>query len=688
MRRSPATYLLRLRQEAAKLLGTAVGIVDPAGTAARWLSPPASAMQAPLSNAIPAAVVRRRLQQGEVAPDRDALIQDAEQILAGNWSILGHSLNVNVRQIRWDVHPLTGRPAGRTHWSRSDLRATHLGADVKFLWELNRHSQLLRLAQAWLLTGRADFADTLGALLDGWMRQNIPGVGINWASALEVAFRAIGWCWIRGLTADSDIWTADREARFRWMLWQHGRFVERYDSRHHSPNTHLTGEALGLLCIGTHLPGLPRAARWRSHGTRLLRAGLERQLLADGFHYERSVGYHRYTLEFALHGALLSPPGVDRGAFLRHLERAAEALERMELADGYWPAVGDDDGGTTLALTACFPSDPCPPLSAAAAILKRVDLSPTCRKECQSLSWWLGIDASGTRAPGPRERNAALVHAGFVIGRAAVLDGRQVSCLVSVGPHRGMDSGHAHSDIGHVEVIWGNRPLVADPGSPVYSSDLVLRASIRQESAHACLTLPEAPQAEPGGPFSWRRVNLEGSWRVRDRDGAWAVEVERIVRSGAAPSRHLRSVLLVRGVGLLVLDRLYNMAGEPFTVSWPIVRTIRTQVLSDGKAVVAEDVEISCVAPRAQQFSASAQPASFARALGTVGSGTLLQFRGVAADRQLIASLLVGRRRGSPAKQRNGPRHRSGGTRGYNARIGTTRQHGAIRDLVPWRHHR
>ena len=642
MHRAPETYFLRLRQEATKLLGAVGTAVVPAGAVARWLGPSArDLMASPVANGVPAALVRHRARQGESPPDRDAIIGDAERIIAGEWSVLGQSFTVDLQQIRWDVHPLSGRLARRTHWSRSDLRAATLGDDVKFLWELNRHAQLLRLSQAWLLTGRAEFADLLALLLDKWIAQHTPGVGINWASALEVAFRGIAWCWIRSFTADSAIWTPDRDVRFRWMLWQHARFVERYDSRHHSPNTHLTGEALGLLCIGTHLPALPRAERWRSHGTRLLRAGLDSQLLPDGFHYERSVGYHRYTLEFALHAALLSPPGPDRDAFLHDLERAAEALHRLELTDGYWPAVGDDDGGTTLPLASGFPSDPCPSLAAAAALLRRPEFTPGCRPECQSLAWWLGIDASSSSTPVPRSRSVQLADAGFVIGRGSALDGHEIACMVSVGPHRGKHSGHAHSDIGHVEVVWGGRLLVADPGSPVYSSDLALRASIRHESAHACVALPHAPQAEPGGPFNWRRVEAGGSWTCREGEEYWIVQVERVVPDGAATGRHLRSILLIHGVGLLVLDQLQGMAGRAFTVSWPIARPVRAPGATDGTPALADDVEISCVAPRATQWRSSAQATLLARALGTFTTGTLLQFHGVAAERQLIASLFV-----------------------------------------------
>ena len=94
--------------------------------------------------------------------------------------------------------------------------------------------------------------------------------------------------------------------RFLWYLWHHARHIERYDSIHHSPNTHLTGEALGLLYVGLLFLEFRRSARWAATGGQLLVSELEYQVLNDGMHFERATGYHRYTVEIYTHGAAWS----------------------------------------------------------------------------------------------------------------------------------------------------------------------------------------------------------------------------------------------------------------------------------------------------------------------------------------------------------------------------------------------
>ena len=61
-----------------------------------------------------------------------------------------------------------------------------------------------------------------------------------------------------------------------------------------------TGEALALYVVGTALPELSRSDRWASTGRSVLLREIDRQILPDGGHVERSTHYQRYTLDFYL----------------------------------------------------------------------------------------------------------------------------------------------------------------------------------------------------------------------------------------------------------------------------------------------------------------------------------------------------------------------------------------------------
>src|SRR5581483_11634557 len=82
--------------------------------------------------------------------------------------------------------------------------------------------------------------------------------------------------------------------------------IERYLSYYFSPNTHLTGEALGLLYAALVFPQLKRADRWKTVALRILLTQIERQVLADGIYFERSTCYQRYTIDLYLQFLILA----------------------------------------------------------------------------------------------------------------------------------------------------------------------------------------------------------------------------------------------------------------------------------------------------------------------------------------------------------------------------------------------
>ena len=132
--------------------------------------------------------------------------------------------------------------------------------DKKIVWELNRHQYFITLGQAYWLTGDQRYAQTFVSHLDSWMDQNPPKLGINWASSLEVAFRSISWLWALYFFKDSPALTAPTFLRTLKFLYLQARHLETYLSTYFSPNTHLTGEALGLFYLGTLLPEFRRRA--------------------------------------------------------------------------------------------------------------------------------------------------------------------------------------------------------------------------------------------------------------------------------------------------------------------------------------------------------------------------------------------------------------------------------------------
>jgi hypothetical protein len=510
-------------------------------------------------------------------PAREAMERSIADAARGAWTLFGTPLAVDMRDQQWTRHPSTLIKAGDGHWTRVDYMTGIGGGDVKQIWELNRHHQLLRLAQGYFLDRSSPHAETVLRLLDAWIDQNPPGSGINWTSSLEVAFRAIAWCWIWALTCESPAWTADRVRRFLTTMWHHARHIERFDSIHHSPNTHLTGEALGLLYIGLLFPELRRASAWAERGRTILESELDVQVLDDGVHFERAVGYHRYTAEFYLHYLLLADAsGVVVPAASRARVRAqVDATRVFRRPDGTWPVIGDEDSGDTLLLAPNDPQDQGPVLALGAGVFGEPSWLPLTTDVHRACAWWLLTDAQWravaevTTAKRPTTvPNGALTASGYFVGRDDE-DDDAWWCLVDAGPHGGERTGHAHTDLGHTEIAHGATHIVVDPGSATYTMDPAGRDHARSEAAHACLVVDGSPLAVPTGPFSWGRTSPVPERRWGDDGAIWWCELRYAREHAAGRLSHRRQVVLVRTVGVIVCDWVEGDAPR-IALHWPL----------------------------------------------------------------------------------------------------------------------
>ena len=141
--------------------------------------------------------------------------------------------------------------------------------------------------------------------------------------------------------------SGERIVKMLANVWQHANHVARYLSYYFSPNTHLTGEALGLFYAGDLFIEFKEAPRWRQLGARILITESQSQICADGVHFERSTCYHRYTLETYQHFLLLAARNGVPVPATRRTHPADGRVPGCRAADpmASSPEIGDADGG-------------------------------------------------------------------------------------------------------------------------------------------------------------------------------------------------------------------------------------------------------------------------------------------------------------------------------------------------------
>ena len=558
--------ICRGRQEASKLLER-TGIVARAGlgpdhrlSLARFrASTPRHFFDGAVSDRTPSVVIDRM-------PDaRDEVVAVAEAACRGRFDLLGYEGLSFGDPIDWSLDPVSGRHAPVAHWSRLDPLDPSTVGDSKVIWELNRHQWMVKLGQAYRLTGDPCYARAFTEYVGQWIDANPAGVGINWASSLEVSFRTISWCWALLLLRGSPVLSPALFDRIVRAIWAHATHVERYLSYYFSPNTHLTGEALGLVYAGLIFPELPRADRWRELGTRILVEQSARHILDDGVYFELSTGYQRYTLEFYLHLLILSarngrpiPPAV-----AERVGRMLDFLLAVRFPDGSMPQIGDADGGTLVPLARRAQHDVRGVLATAAALLGRADCAWAAGGATPEVLWLLGpdgLDAFDALRPAPPAGAPSRL---FAAGGYAVMrngwsaDDHQL--IFDVGPLGcPVSSGHGHADLLSVQCAVFGEPYLVDSGTYCYAGDPASRGYFRSTRAHSAVVLDGESQASPAGPFRWaerpgaRLLDWRSTPELEFADADHRAYVE-LPGGGAV---HRRRVVFVKGSYWVVVDDL------------------------------------------------------------------------------------------------------------------------------------
>jgi uncharacterized heparinase superfamily protein len=490
-------------------------------------------------------------------------------MLAGEYHLLGYERLCFAREdgaVDWHLDPVSGRRPPVVFWADVPYLDPASG-DHKIIWELNRHQHWMALGRAWWLTGNGRYRARFIQEVEGWMAANPPGRGVNWASALELALRAISWTWAVELFAADDApgeapWLVDLLLGLDTQL----RHVERNLSWYFSPNTHLLGEALALYVCGRTWPELEDAGRWAWLGGDILIGQGDRQVLADGLHVERSLHYHRYALEFyllALTVARLTADEPRERALSALADRMATALRHVTDAAGRTPLIGDDDGGELFPLTGHVPDDVRPTLAWAAALLDRPALAmgPT----PEPVLWLMAAFDHPAPAPAQApwvERSVVLASSGYHVSRR-----NDTLLVLDAGAHGFLNGGHAHADALSVTMSVGGHRLLIDSGTATYTMDPVLRDRMRSTAWHNTVTIDRRSQSVPAGPFHWART--AGARVERAVLGA-TFDLFHAATDAYRPLLHERFVFATGERSWIVADRIAGSGRHRAAVHWHV----------------------------------------------------------------------------------------------------------------------
>lgn len=327
-------------------------------------------------------------------------------------------------------------------------------------------------------------------LIEHWLESNpVHGRGATrdaWHPYV-VSLRMVNWM----LALSAIDGAAAVPAHIRRRLEEHAVFLERNLETDVDGN-HLLKNLKAMTFAGCFWDG-PLADSWRQRfGWWFLRA-LERQVLADGGHYERAPMYHCQVMQDAIEVAALVSTR-DRPL----AEALGVVIGRM---DRFLAEVTHPDGDIALFNDSAFEVVPAPAVlrraasrlagEGTAASLPRLDL-------LLGAALPIARDPNPATAPSDLERQLAAVSSGYVALPRGASDRFLLADVGAVCPDD--LPAHAHADMLSFELSVRGQRMLVDSGVGVYAAG-AWRDYYRSTRAHNTVMVDGCEQSECWGSF-------------------------------------------------------------------------------------------------------------------------------------------------------------------------------------------
>ena len=288
--------------------------------------------------------------------DCKTIVSNANSICKNEFHLLGGNLSCPNENIDWHtdfINNLTW-PSNILY---SKVRShTIKGADIKVPWELSRFNFAISLNFAYLVNGDRKYLDKFIYLSTNWINSNPVGYGVNWACTMDVAIRAVNWTIALALFNEplsTGVYYKFRK-KISDSLWVHANFIKNHlewnGPRANSGANHLLFNFVGLYTLGVFFKNSIRGKKWLEYAQSNLEIQMDRQVLDDGVHFERSIGYHRLCLEAFLWCKGLAqrneqPFSSKYNSKLQKMQKFVSSYVRFS---SIAPLIGDNDDGRLI----------------------------------------------------------------------------------------------------------------------------------------------------------------------------------------------------------------------------------------------------------------------------------------------------------------------------------------------------
>jgi len=511
-------------------------------------------------------------------------IRSADQLLTGKMRVFSIE-DAELGDIpQWNRDPRTGIVAPLVFGKSLNYRDAKLVGDIKYLWEPNRHLQLVRIAQAYALSRDRRYLVGLAKQLNSWFEQCPYLMGPNWTSSLELAIRLINWSIVWQLIgARQSLLFQDAEGQqllARWLqsVYQHCHFIRGHMSRYSSANNHLIGEAAGLFIATLTWPYWCDSQSWKRYAFGILEVEAIKQNATDGVNLEQAISYQQFVLDFLILAGLAGK--ADNANFSsdywQRIECMLEFIASMMDVNGHLPMLGDADDGYVVALAP--QADFCPYrslLTTGASLFNRPDFFQKSKKVDDKTCWLMGnVAAKFSENMMKKAIFATRRHfneGGYYLLGTDFDSANEIRCVVDCGPLGYLSiAAHGHADALSLSLFAFGKEFLIDPGTYAYHTKKAWRDYFRGTSAHNTIRVDGKDQSEPGGNFMWlHKAHAHcGEW-MDDESGQMITARHDGYHQLSDPVTHERQVTFHQQLRrLVIVDRLLCRGSHSIERFW------------------------------------------------------------------------------------------------------------------------
>lgn len=415
--------------------------------------------------------------------------------------------------------------------------------DPEWSWFLNRHGHFHSLHLAWRKTGDPRYQQLVESHLHDWIPGHPRPKGISFSATwrpLEAARRCVNAWLDLCFPADGTPFLSPWTTALMWSSIPDHAYVLRH--RHTRKGNHLLTEMSSLATIALAWPQFHDAQDWLTYATRTFMTQLQEQVYPDGSHAELSNHYQRIvTIEVQRFSDVLE--GVGRLDLAPGLSELLDAMWSFFAGgmrpDGFGPL--NNDGS----------------LDHTARSIRAYGLSGGNEER----RFFATYGRKGKQPSGVPSRYYPW--AGQAITRSSWKDRLGQWARFDLGP-QGID--HRHSDRLSIELVVGNRLLLADPGRYTYRPG-PFRDYFTGAQGHNVLRLDDRGAVDPPDRFSGPSPAFVERTATAEIY-AGQVQFPGMAWRGVGAGTWTRALVYLPAQCWLVVDRVTGFGARRLTAAW------------------------------------------------------------------------------------------------------------------------